>query len=528
MQIKELCIKDGERIQKAKEEKDKIKKQLQNNFYFFVYTFFPFIYDQSVGTSISEVSVYKAHPLYELLAEELECVAEGQTDLLVVNLPRGTGKSIMFSILFPLWLLCRNPRAKIANASFKMQNLETWQKQRINVMRSKLFQSIFHEVVLANDNKTEIQTTRGGSVIVKSSGSGSVGTDVQMIVIDDALSDEGFSSQVVRDGVNRWYSSIAPAVRSVRGKTGIVVVMQRIHHEDLSGLILSKKEGYEKSGSVLRSISVPAIFEKQFIFDFPKTKKQLICDPKQKYINLGACNESYIKKMQVDMFPEIFDAQMMNEPRSALNGFFNKDYFRYLDHNDFMSKIMDADEVWMVLDCAYKTGEMNDNTGCVTFGVRRSNRGDEIYVIDAWAEKLTFPQLKEKVETTIGRINRTFSKDVNYLLIEDKASGTSLIQEFQNTDIARYVDIIAGGARQSKEIRMKQAMTKLKARVENGAFFLPLGLMWVGKFESELLSFPNGKHDDMVDCCSLFMNEFYSRDITYIKPFTANALSSWN
>ena len=133
-------------------------------------------------------------------------------------------------------------------------------------------------------------------------------------------------------------------------------------------------------------------------------------------------------------------------------------------------------------DTANKAGELSDFSVCTSWGVA----GKNLYLIDVLRRRMEYPELKRAVREQYER----FGPDV--VLIEDRASGTQLIQEL----LADGLHAVTRYWPQSDKIMRMHAQT---AMVENGFVHLPERALWLAPYLAELTTFPNGKHDDQVD-----------------------------
>jgi predicted phage terminase large subunit-like protein len=147
-----------------------------------------------------------------------------------------------------------------------------------------------------------------------------------------------------------------------------------------------------------------------------------------------------------------------------------------------------GDKIVQSWDCAAKSGELNDYSACITFLVRRN----QFYVVDVLREKLTYPELKKKVLQQRDR----FAADV--VLVEDTGHGTALIQELRDSGSLHAIGI-------RPEADKITRMSAQSAKIEAGQLFLPVKAPWLEDFKTELLAFPAGRHDDMVDALSQFL-----------------------
>jgi len=139
-------------------------------------------------------------------------------------------------------------------------------------------------------------------------------------------------------------------------------------------------------------------------------------------------------------------------------------------------------------DTAQKAKDESDYASCTTWGVTEK----AYYLIHVFREKLEFPELNRKVRS----LYELFKPQA--VLIEDKSSGTSLIQMLRSETV---IPVIAINPVQDKETRLYCETPKIEA----GLVILPAKAIWLEDFEDELFSFPNSPHDDQVDSLSQFL-----------------------
>ena len=140
------------------------------------------------------------------------------------------------------------------------------------------------------------------------------------------------------------------------------------------------------------------------------------------------------------------------------------------------------DQIIQSWDTANKPSELADYSVCTTWGLK----GPNFYLVNVLRKKLSFPDLKRAV---VGQ-NRLFRPEV--ILIEDKASGTQLIQDLVEAGVSHVTRYKPDG---DKTMRL-HAQT---ATIENGFVHLPEEAHWLADYVSELIPFPAGRYDDQVD-----------------------------
>jgi predicted phage terminase large subunit-like protein len=188
-------------------------------------------------------------PHHRLLISELEAIARGDNDRLLVNMPPGSAKSTYASILFPAWLLSRQPNYSIIGASHTADLAESFSRRTMGVVRE-------HSALLGMDLVTEAvagwQTSNGG--FYKSAGVGGpiTGRRADLSIIDDPVkSREDADSERFRDRAWGWFSADLRTRLKPNGR--IVVIMTRWHEDDLGGRLLLQQ------GHLWRVLKLPAI-----------------------------------------------------------------------------------------------------------------------------------------------------------------------------------------------------------------------------------------------------------------------------
>ena len=139
-------------------------------------------------------------------------------------------------------------------------------------------------------------------------------------------------------------------------------------------------------------------------------------------------------------------------------------------------------------DCAFKVGRENDYSVCTTWLTCEAG----YYLLSLWRDRVEFPALKRQV------ISQAAAWKPHAIIVEDSASGQSLIQELRTTQLP--ILPIKGD---SDKVSRAQAVTPL---IESGRVFLPQSAGWLQDFMDELASFPKAAHDDCVDSLTQALN----------------------
>ena len=142
-------------------------------------------------------------------------------------------------------------------------------------------------------------------------------------------------------------------------------------------------------------------------------------------------------------------------------------------------------------DTACKVTNTSDYSVCTTWQI---NDG-KYYLLDVLRERLLFPDLRRRI------VDHAKAFGARTLLIEDKGSGTSLLQDLSYNDIPMVREIFRVEPVGDKVLRMSAQ----SATIEAGRVYIPERAAWLNDFRTEILQFPNGRHDDQVDTVSQFL-----------------------
>jgi predicted phage terminase large subunit-like protein len=176
-----------------------------------------------------------------------------------------------------------------------------------------------------------------------------------------------------------------------------------------------------------------------------------------------------------------FSAQYLQEPIPLAGNLIKADWFKHYD----IAPAQTYDDLLVIsVDTAMKGSPSADYSVATVWLAR----GDNAYLLDLWRERVDYPGLKRAVH----RLRERYPAAT--ILIEDKGSGTSLIQDLRANNIA-VIGINPEGDKQTR-------VAKISDQFEAGAVFFPEKGSWLSSLMAELLGFPNVKYDDQVDSVS--------------------------
>ena len=223
--------------------------------------------------------------------------------------------------------------------------------------------------------------------------------------------------------------------------------------------------------------------------------------------NYSTYDNPYIDRDEIDELVNEIPASLRDQEVFGLfvdtenYGIIKNEWWNYYEEADIeKSKTRKIIQSW---DTAFKSNEENDFSVCTTWAVLDNG----YYLLNMLRERVEFPELKRNF------IKQYEEWKPNYVLVEDKASGQSLIQEIQrNTRIPIKPIKVKGD-----KVARVHAITPI---IEAGRVYLPKNKKWVKDFLNECEDFPNGQFDDIVDTVSQLLNEEKNIEI----PKTSNII----
>ena len=190
----------------------------------------------------------------EVIAAKLTAVRQGKIRRLIINLPPRHLKSLMASIAFPAWCLGHDPSAQILCVSYAQDLADKLARDCRSIMMSPWYRQIFPTRLAPHRQAVqEFITTRQGYRLATSTGGVLTGRGADIILIDDPLKPEEALSDAQRKAANEWYDHTLYSRLNDKRHGAIVIIMQRLHEDDLVGHVLAQ-EGWEV-------LSFPAIAE---------------------------------------------------------------------------------------------------------------------------------------------------------------------------------------------------------------------------------------------------------------------------
>jgi predicted phage terminase large subunit-like protein len=409
-------------------------------------------------------------PFHHAICNALERVVIGKTKRLIINIPPRTGKTELAVKNFMAWAMGIAPDSEFIHASYA-QTLATanaWETRAI--MQHEAYAQIFGQPRFRTDSnaKDHFRTEQGGVVYATGAegtitgfGAGKMrDTFGGAIIIDDPHKAGEGNSEARREGVLQWFQ-VTIESRKNTIDTPIVVIMQRLHELDLSGWLLSGGNGDE-----WEHVCIPALDHADASFwpaQFPES--------------------DLYRKRAANAY--VFAGQYMQRPAPVGGGIFKDDWWQYRD----VAPAIEYRTIYA--DTAMKAKEQNDYSVFQCWG--KTATGQAV-LLDMVRGKFEAPELLERARAFWAKHAAVHGQGhLRAFKIEDKASGTGLIQQLQRE--GKPVIGIPRLAGQDKVTRAYDAAPY----IESGNVLLMRDCPHLSDLLAEASGFPNAAHDDTLD-----------------------------
>ena len=410
----------------------------------------------------------------EVLAAKLEEVRRGRCKRLIVNVPPRHLKSHAISIAFPAWVLGHDPTKQILSVTYAQDLSDNFARKSRTLMTSSFYEALFDtRLSKGREAVSDYETTNGGYRLSTSVGGVLTGRGADIIIIDDPLKADDALSEPRRRSVNEWNDNTPRSRLNSPENGSIIIVMQRLHADDLVAHVQE-----HESWDVL---SFPAIAEQDETYDFltPYGRKR-IHRKTGEILQAALLSSATLDSQRRAMTEYNFTAQYQQDPQPPSGIIVKREWLRFYGPNDKPEKFDQIIQSW---DTANKDTELSNFSVCTTWGLKNRH----LFLLDVYRRKVEFPDLKRAVRE-LAALHRP-----NIVLVEDKASGSSLIQELR----AEHFSLVqAAPAIDGDKVMRLRAQT---AKIEGGFVLFPKEEHWLDAYLLELVTFPNSKNDDQVD-----------------------------
>lgn len=424
----------------------------------------------------------------DALADHLEAVTDGDILRLLINVPPGMMKSLATSVFWPAWEWGPQNMASMRtlSSSYSEQYAIRDTARMRNLVQSEWYQGLWGDrVSLTKTGEKKFENTAMGwrEGVPFSRMTGGRG---DRVIIDDPHSTEGAESEAERQRAVRIFLESVPTRLNNPEKSAIVVIMQRLHEEDVSGVILSKQLGYEH-------LMLPMEYDPgrhcatSIGFEDPRTEEGELIFPER-------FPRHVVERDKVPMGPYAVAGQFQQAPTPRGGGIIKRDWWQLWGNPDNpddprFKKFPSCEYVVASLDGAYTEKEENDYSAFTVWGLFRNEYDmPKIMLMNAWRARLPLHELVERSAATCRRFK------ADRLLVEAKASGISVAQELRRLYHSEGWGVQLVTPKGDKPSRVYSVQPLFADEM----IYYP-DREWAEMVITEFESFPKAAHDDLVD-----------------------------
>ncbi len=414
----------------------------------------------------------------EVIAYYLSLVEAGEIKRLIINLPPRGLKSLCASVAFPAWILGRNPDQRVICASY---GLDLGIKHGLGtrkIMESSWYKGAFPGLKFGpKQTETLLSTGKSGGRQTISVGGPMTGFGGNVIIIDDPMKVADASSLSKRIEVQEWYSNTLYSRLDNKAEDAIVIVMQRLHEDDLSAYVQELEDWTVLSIPAMAQQDLEYPFSNDHAYEYPAGA---VLDEEREPIEILDTIKATLGSAQ-------FSAQYLQKPVPHGGNLIKWHWFKRFDLDD--PPVFDA--IIQSWDVASSILEGRSYSVCTTWGIA----GENVYLIAVYRRRLEAPDLIHAARD-LFRLHQP-----HLILIEKAGPGLALFQHLAG-EMRGHCQIWGTTPRGDKALRAELVTPML----ERGEVGIPYAAPWLDDFYNEVLGFPAGKYNDQVDSMTQFLH----------------------
>ena len=443
------------------------------------------------------VSEFEMGRHIELLCEKLQGVVDGSTKRLMVFLPPRSSKSVICSKLFPAWYIGNFAHHEIMSVSHSDQLASDFGRTVRDIVNTEKFQKIFRGVALRSDVKAagKWKTNQNGSYYAAGVRSQVAGRGAHVALLDDVMSEEDSFSEAGRRYIKEWYP--AGLRTRIMPNGSIIIVNTRYHYDDLCGWLLKQESKVEETTNKWEVISIPAWLDEEAaeLLGLPEGTSYF---PEWKPDEVLRVDEQEIRATNGARY---WNSLYMQDPSPDDGGIIKKRWIEWWEDDEPPN----CDFIIQTYDTAFSTRRTADYSVIQTWGIFSQFEKDEyggeqitsnLILLGNIRGRFEYPELRRIAQ----ELYQEYRPDV--CIIEKKASGQSLIQDMRRAGLP-VLDYLPD----RDKVARVYASTPM---MESGRVWLPKDRQFADDLFEECMSFPNGAHDDQVDCMTMAVH--YMKD----------------
>ena len=423
--------------------------------------------------TLEQGAVYQENWHIQHLCWQLERVARGDVRRLIINVPPRSMKSITVSVAFSAWLLGRDPTKKVMAISYAEEFARKLSVDTRTVMASDWYRKAFPEFAFSGRPRNlQLNTTLGGYRFAAGMNGSILGRGADLILIDDPIKATDALSEAERRRVNEAFDNTIRTRLNDKVRGAIVIIMQRLHEDDLVGHVLDKDDW--------EVVSIPAIAPEDKLYQLSDHATDVHVRRAGDVLHPSREPRDILEQIRRAQGSLTFSSQYQQEPLPLGGNIVKREWMRFYDE--------EPDEFDLVI-ASWDTASTLSETADWSVGTVWGAKGLDFYLLDCLRVRSEVPELRRQIAALAERW------DVDQTIVEEGDMGRAIVQDLRRT---RHRNVILQKVRIDKQARFLAQ----SARFESGQVHVPANAPWYADWLKELLAFPNGKHDDQVDSTS--------------------------
>jgi len=419
------------------------------------------------------------------ICDHLQAVHDGEINRLIITIPPGRAKSLTNAVFYPAWVWLSDPAHRFLTGTCRDDLTIRDTLRSRDLIRSYFYQTGLLQTLEGSsafkikddqDQKHKYFNDKLGWRVAFSTQGGITGDRGDTIILDDPLDIKKIDVKLHCDRLITWMQSgmMTRLDGWETGKGNIIVIMQRLGTRDPVNFLL-KQDGWTHLKIPMEYKADKTIITPYF-HDRRTEKNEL----------LEGLTPEIAEKKKKDIGIYNWETQYNQEPIKIEGNLIRTSKFKTYnpeDNHKFYLKL----QSW---DTAFKTGQMNDYSVGIDFGVKIENDQLLIYIRNIYRKRIETPELKRDIRV----LKKLYMPDV--IIMEDKASGQTIIPELQRYDGSNEPIFIKPIKVTTDKVSRAHSISPI---VDSGIVYVPEYADWLPDFISECESFPTGDHDDQVD-----------------------------
>lgn len=420
------------------------------------------------------------------ICDYLQALDEGKipSRKLIINVPPRHMKSLLVNVFLPAWVWTHSRGDKFLCFSYSSDLTVRDNLKCRDLIGSQWYQDRFGvKINDRNDTKTQFENYSGGYRYCFGTGGSIAGQGGDWLLIDDPLEIGKANSKAEREHVNFVYDNAISQRGNDPKTTKQVLIMQRLHDEDLCGHVIASGDEWEQ-------LVLPAEYEgvKRFHssigFEDPRKNEGELLWPER-------IGRKEIESLKIPLSPIGVAGQFQQRPTPLVGAIFKRDWFTTRRES---------------MPCvgryySWDTAASIEDTAAFTCGIVGELTPDyRLFIRDIWRKKIEFPQLQYAIEEQAKKYGGMKSTVMRDIIIENKSSGIQVIQSMKQ--ISQFAERVMPYTPKGDKIARAYEAAKW---CEKGCVILPPPSedgSWMFDFEAELFNFPNSAFKDQVDALS--------------------------